>query len=189
MKRKLPLILASASPRRAELLRQLGLRFDVVPSRAAEIEGGHLLPAEVAMANACRKALPVASRHPRALVIGADTVVALGKRLFGKPRDRREAARMLGALSGKTHEVVTGVCLVRGSSAELEVFAERTLVTFRRLTAGAIRDYLDRVDVLDKAGAYAIQEHGDALVRKIAGSFTNVVGLPVERLRVALAKR
>lgn len=167
----------------------MGCRFRIVPSRAEEVEGGHLSPAEIALTNACRKALPVAVRHPRALVMGADTVVALGGRLYGKPRDRRDAARMLRALSGKTHEVITGVCLVRRSRGDVEVFAERTLVTFRRLSARAIAGYLGRVDVLDKAGGYAIQEHGDALVRKIAGSFTNVVGLPVERLRVALAKR
>ncbi len=167
----------------------MGCAFRVVPSRAEEVEGGLLSPTEVALTNACRKALPVSGRHPRALVIGADTVVALGRRLFGKPRDRRDAARMLRALSGKTHEVITGVCLVRGPASVLELFAERTLVTFRRLTPRAIADYLGRVDVLDKAGAYAIQEHGDDLVRKISGSFTNVVGLPVERLRVALSKR
>lgn len=164
----------------------MGVRFTVVPSRVEEVEGGHLRPEEIALTNACRKALSVAREHPRALVIGADTVVALGRRLFGKPRDRRDAVRMLAALSGKTHEVVTAVCL---AGARLEVFADRTLVTFRRLTPRAIAAYLDRVHVLDKAGAYAIQERGDALVRRIAGSFTNVVGLPVERLRTALAAR
>ncbi|MCC6741633.1 MAG: septum formation protein Maf [Planctomycetia bacterium] len=180
------IILASASPRRVELLRDMGVHFTVVPSRVEEVEGGHLRPEETAVTNACRKALAVAKDHPRALVIGADTVVALGRRLFGKPRDRRHAARMLAALSGKTHEVVTAVCL---AGARFEVFDERTLVTFRRLTTRAIAAYLDRVHVLDKAGAYAIQEHGDALVLRISGSFTNVVGLPVERLRGALKKR
>jgi septum formation protein len=167
----------------------MGIEFEVVHSRAEEIEGGHLSPLEVALTNACRKALPVGESNRTALVIGADTVVALGGRHFGKPANRRAAAGMLRALSGKTHEVITGVCLLRRSAGDLELFAERTLVTFRRLTARAIADYLDRVDVLDKAGAYAIQEHGDALVRKISGSFTNVVGLPVERLRVALTAR
>lgn len=183
------LVLASVSPRRAELLRRLGVAFEVVPGRAMEVEGGHLRPSEVATTNACRKALSASEVRRDALILGADTVVALGRRLFGKPRDLRDAARMLRALSGKTHEVVTGVCLLRRSTGDLELFSETTRVTMRRLTPRAIAEYLRKVDVLDKAGAYAIQERGDELVRKISGSFSNVVGLPLERVRVALAAR
>jgi len=166
----------------------MGVKFEVVASKVEEVTGGPLMPSEVAVTNACRKAISVADAHRDAMVIGADTVVAMGNRLFGKPADKRAAAAMLRALSGKTHEVTTGVCLVRRSTGDLAVFAETTRVTFRRLTARQIRDYIDRVPVLDKAGAYAIQERGDALVRKISGSFTNVVGLPVERLRAVLSR-
>ncbi|MCE9581148.1 MAG: Maf family protein [Planctomycetes bacterium] len=183
------LILASASPRRAELLRGLGVEFEVVPSEVDEVEGGRLAPSEVALTNAARKAMRLAESHADALILGADTVVALGGRLFGKPADNRVAAEMLSALSGKTHEVITGVCLLRRSAGDIELFAETTLVTFRPLTPAAIAGYLAKVPVLDKAGAYAIQERGDELVREIAGSFTNVVGLPVERVREALSVR
>ena len=165
----------------------MGVTFEIVASTVEEVAGGPLTAFDVAVTNACRKAISVADTHRDATVIGADTVVAMGTRLFGKPADASAAAAMLGELSGKTHEVTTGVCLVHRSTGELTVFAETTHVTFRRLTARQIRDYIDRVHVLDKAGAYAIQEHGDALVREISGSFTNVVGLPVERLREVLS--
>ena len=165
----------------------MGVTFEIVASTVEEAAGGPLAALDVAVTNACRKAISVADAHPAATVIGADTVVALGDRHFGKPVDDSAAAAMLGELSDKTHEVTTGVCLVHRSTGELTVFAETTRVTFRRLTARQIRDYIDRVYVLDKAGAYAIQEHGDALVQQISGSFTNVVGLPVERLREVLS--
>jgi septum formation protein len=165
----------------------MGVTFEIVASTVEEVAGGSLTPFDVAVTNACRKAISVADAHRAATVIGADTVVALGNRHFGKPADASAAAAMLGELSGKTHEVTTGVCLVRRLTGELTVLAETTRVTFRRVTARQIRDYIDRVHVLDKAGAYAIQERGDALVRRISGSFTNVVGLPVERLREVLS--
>ena len=165
----------------------MGVTFEIVASTAEEVPGGHLTAVDVAVTNACRKAISVADAHPAATVIGADTVVALGDRRFGKPADASAAAAMLGELSGKTHEVTTGVCLVHRSTGELTVFAETTRVTFHELSAQQIKNYIDRVNVLDKAGAYAIQEHGDALVRRISGSFTNVVGLPVERLREVLS--
>ncbi|MCH7798160.1 MAG: septum formation protein Maf [Planctomycetes bacterium] len=180
------IVLASASPRRAELLRSMGVTFEIVASTVEEVAGGPLTTFDIAVTNACRKAISVANGHRAATVIGADTVVALENRLLGKPADAGAATAMLAELSGKTHEVTTGVCLVHRSTGELTVFAETTRVTFRRLTARQIRDYIDRVDVLDKAGAYAIQERGDELVRHISGSFTNVVGLPVERLREVL---
>ena len=166
----------------------MGVTFEIVTSTVGEVSDAPLNPFDVAVTNACRKAISVADAHRAATVIGADTVVALGPRLFGKPADASAAAAMLCELSGKTHEVTTGVCVVHRSTGELTVFAETTRITFRRLTARQIRDYIDRVHVLDKAGAYAIQERGDALVRNISGSFTNVVGLPVERLREVLSR-
>ena len=165
----------------------MGVTFEIVASTVEEVTGGALTPLDVAVTNACRKAISVADAHRDATVIGADTVVAIGNRLLGKPADVSEAAAMLGELSGKTHEVTTGVCLVRRSTGELTVLAETTRVTFRRLSAERIRDYIGQVHVLDKAGSYAIQERGDVLVRQISGPFTNVVGLPVERLREVLS--
>ncbi len=166
----------------------MGVTFEIVASTAEEVAGGPLTPLDVAVTNACRKAISVADAYRDATVIGADTVVALGTRLFGKPADASAAAAMLSELSENTHEVPTGVCLVHRSIGELTILAETTRVTFHRLTAQQIQDYIDRVHVLDKAGAYAIQEHGDALVQQISGSFTNVVGLPVERLREVLSR-
>lgn len=141
---------------------------------------------ELCRLNAHRKARAVSLRFPDRPVLGADTLVVLGTAVFGKPADAGDAFRMLSELQGRTHEVVTGVCLLHARSGRRVLFAEATAVTFRPLTPGDIRDYLDRIHPLDKAGAYAIQEHGDCIVARIAGSFTNVVGLPVERVSAVL---
>jgi len=182
------LILASASPRRSDLLRQLGLEFVVIVAKVEEIAPAHLSPHETAQINAYRKARAVAKKHPDDLVLGADTIVCLGAQIFGKPANLAEAEEMLLALQGQTHEVVTGVCLVGWRSRRQRLFAVSTTVTFQPLDRAAIRRYLEKVNPLDKAGAYAIQEHGDWIVREISGSFSNVVGLPVERLREELAR-
>jgi septum formation protein len=176
------LILASASPRRLELLRQLGVEFKVMPSDAAELHHDQLTGWEVSQINAYRKARAVAKRFPDTLVLGADTVVLLDSRLYGKPKSLVEAYEMLEKLQGRTHEVVTAICLLHLREHRQRTFAETTAVTFRPLDAVKIRRYLTRVNPLDKAGAYAIQEEGDLLVEQISGSYTNVVGLPVERL-------
>lgn len=181
-----PVILASASPRRVELLRQIVFRFKVLPSAAPESEHEQFTPREIALLNAYRKARTVAKRFPDSLVIGADTVVAMGTTLFAKPRNQRDACRMLAELEGRTHEVLTGVCLLHLRSHRQSVFAEQTAVRFLNLTEAKIRTYVDRVHTLDKAGAYAIQEEGESIVDTIDGSYTNVVGLPVERLREEL---
>ncbi len=177
-----PLILASASPRRRELLKEMGLDFQVVPSAAAELHEGDLTAREVAMVNAFRKAKEVAVRHPEALVIGADTLVCLDTTLFGKPSNLEEAVEMLKSLQGLTHHVVTGMCLLNLGQQKRRVFSEMTEVTFRSLTEDQIRHYLSRINPLDKAGAYAIQDHGELIVDRIEGSYSNVVGLPVEQL-------
>jgi septum formation protein len=181
-----PLILASASPRRQELLRQLGVEFEVVPSDAGELHHEHLTGQELSLLNAYRKARAVAKRFPDELVLAADTLVCLDTRLFGKPASRAQAFEILGRLQGQTHLVVTGLCLLHLREHRQRLFAERTDVTFRPLAADEIRQYLRRVNPLDKAGAYAIQESGDMLVEKISGSFSNVVGLPLERLQQEL---
>jgi len=181
-----PIILASASPRRSELLRQLGVEFSVVTSDTAEIHDGELTAREIAQVNAYRKARNVAKKHPDALVLGADTLVYLETLLMGKPGSLEHAYQMLEQLQDRTHEVVTAVCLLNLRHHRQRIFTEVTNVTFRPLDAVKIRRYLTRVNPLDKAGGYAIQEDGDLIVEKIAGSYTNVVGLPVERLQAEL---
>jgi septum formation protein len=175
-----PLILASASPRRAELLRQLQPGFQIVLSDAEEIFDGQLSPQELCQLNAHRKARAVARKIPDALVLGADTLVFLDGEIMGKPRDPADARRMLARLQGRTHQVVTGVSLIHLRGHRERLFAVSTDVTFRSLSAEQIGDYLSKINPLDKAGAYAIQEHGDMIVSEISGSFSNVVGLPVE---------
>jgi septum formation protein len=185
---KLQIILASASPRREHLLRGMGLRFTVVrPADVEELLGG-AAPDVVAMQNAQRKARAVAGRHTDSVVIGADTIVVLDGKLFGKPRDLEDAAQTLGQLAGRQHEVVTGVCLLhRALDMEL-TFAETTRVWMRPLTRPQIAEYLGKINPLDKAGAYAIQEHGAGIVERIEGSYHNVMGLPTERLAATLER-
>jgi septum formation protein len=182
-----PVILASTSPRRSDLLKELEIEFRVVPSDALELQGEQLTAGELARVNAYRKARAVAGRIPEALVIGADTLVYLGEQLFGKPRDLQEAREMLLALQGQTHQVVTGVCLMHRQSHRHKVFAEATAVRFKSLQPEQVDQYLSSMNPLDKAGAYAIQERGELIVAEISGSYSNVVGLPVERLRSELA--
>ena len=183
----LPLVLASVSPRRAALLRQLGRPFAAIPSDAVEVTVPGLTPVELTQLNAYRKAKAVGRRHPEALVLGADTLVCLGTELFGKPADRVAAVQMLARLQGRTHQVITGVCLIHWAARRSTVFAVISQVTFRPLSEVQIQQYLAMINPLDKAGAYAIQEQGEAIVESLAGSFSNVVGLPLERLEVELA--
>jgi septum formation protein len=179
-------ILASNSPRRLELLRQLGLEFQAVPSEVSEVHHGELTAREVASINAYRKARVVAKKYPDSVVLGADTVVLLGNSVYGKPPSLEAAYEMLEHLAGRTHEVITAVCLLHLRSHRQRIFADRTSVTFHPLDAVKIRRYLTRVNPLDKAGAYAIQEQNDEIVAKISGSYTNVVGLPLEKLKSEL---
>ncbi len=185
-----PVILASASPRRAELLRQLVPEFHVVPSDAPELLDDSLTAWEQAQLNACRKARAVAKRFPDALVIAADTIVCLPElnRMFGKPASIHEAVEMLKHLQGRTHAVITGLCLTQLRLRKQSVFAEWTDVRFHPLSEQQIRRYVELVNPLDKAGAYAIQEHGELLVAEVSGSYSNVVGLPLERLREELER-
>jgi septum formation protein len=186
---KMPsLILASASPRRAELLQQLELEFRVMASDAAEVTPEHLSPQEICQLNAHRKSRAIAKKNPDAFVLGADTLVFLEREIFGKPRDLPDAHRMLKQLQGRTHQVVTGVCLLHLRAHRERIFAISTDVTFHPLTENQISRYLSKINPLDKAGAYAIQEHGELIVSEISGSFSNVVGLPLERLNDELQR-
>jgi septum formation protein len=181
-----PLILASASPRRAELLRLLKVDFQIMPGNVAEVAHEHLSPQEVCQLNAHRKAFAVAKKIPDALVIGADTLVFLNDKILGKPRNLSEARWMLSRLQGRSHQVVTGVSLIHLRRHQERIFATSTDVLFHPLDAAQIREYTARVHTLDKAGAYAIQESGQILISEISGSFSNVVGLPLELLREEL---
>ena len=174
------IVLASASPRRRELLEKAGVDFTVRVSQAEEhIEPG-TPPHEAVMQLAMQKAQAVARECPDDLVIGADTVVVLDGEILGKPADEADAARMLRRLSGQTHTVYTGVCLVR--AGKTETFFEQTQVTFYPLTDDEIAAYVATGEPMDKAGAYGIQGRGCTLVREIRGDYFNVVGLPVAAL-------
>ena len=182
-----PLILASASPRRAELLKLLDVKFRILPGQAEEVSHEHLSPLEVCQLNAHRKARVVAKMIPDALVLGADTLVFLDNEILGKPRNLAGARRMLKKLQGRTHQVVTGVCLMHLRAHREHLFAVSTDVLFHLLSDQQIARYLARIHPLDKAGAYAIQESGEMIISEVSGSYSNVVGLPVERLKEELA--
>ena len=178
------LVLASASPRRQQLLRDAGLSFTVQPAAIDESRQPGEAPGLMVQRLARAKAAAARERQPAPVVLAADTVVALGDEIFGKPQDRADAERMMRALSGQTHSVFTGVCLRQG--AREAVWVCRTAVTFRQLTGPQIARYLDEARPFDKAGAYAIQENGDLLVARYDGLYSNVVGLPIEEVLVRL---
>lgn len=179
------IVLASASPRRKDLLENAGFEVIVRPADVEEIAGG--MPArDLVEHNAVAKAAKVASATAGDLVLGADTIVLLEGEILGKPRDLDHAATMLGRLGGRTHEVLTGVCLMRGGGHAQCRFTETTRVSFRPLDREAIISYIASVHTLDKAGAYAAQEDGGRLIERIEGSLENVIGLPVARVMEAI---
>jgi septum formation protein len=182
------LILASASPRRRDLLMREGYDFVVTPAEVDEIAPAHLTPAEITLFNARTKAKAISAEQPGAIVLGADTIVALDGEVFGKPRDLEHAFEMVSRLNGRIHEVWSGVWLVRGKPVHEVGFNEVTRVRFRTLDDAAIRAYLARIGPLDKAGAYAAQDDQGELIECVEGCFDNVVGLPMKALTRALAK-
>jgi len=179
------IVLASSSPRRRELLQTAGFEVDVRPADVDELTEG-LPPRDLVTANAKLKALHVAASLRGDLILGADTVMVLDGEILGKPRDRDHAADMLRRLSGRVHEVLTGVCLVRGGSRNACLFVESTRVSFRSLDAASIAAYLADINPLDKAGAYAAQEDRGRLIERIEGSHENVIGLPIFRVMEAV---
>lgn len=198
------LILASASPRRAALMRERGYEFEVlVPPldeptanwQSAKMPTRNAAPKRFAEALSYFKARSVASEVQRGLILAGDTVVALGGQLFGKPVDRDDARAILSAITGTTHEVITGVTLLDAASADWHSASGRrmirhdlTAVTMRAMSEREMEEYLDSGAWEGKAGAYGIQDRGDAFVTRIEGSFTNVVGLPMELLAEMLAE-
>lgn len=179
------LVLASASPRRRDLLGGVGFEVIIRPADVEELTGG-LSPRDLVLANAEMKALSVAAVTPGDLVLGADTIVVLDGEILGKPRDLSHAAEMLARLGGRVHEVLTGVCLLRGGEVSRCSFVESTRVSFRALDETIIANYLAEIDPLDKAGAYAAQEDQGRLIERIEGSLENVIGLPVARVLEAI---
>lgn len=174
------LILASSSPRRIQLLREAGFDPEIVSPEVDEQTCGFFTPCELTLFNANKKAVSVAVRFPEAVILAADTIVALGSAVFGKPRDLDDARRMLLNLAGKTHIVVTGVALIHPNHRRAILQAEETAVEFRALTEAEIDRYLKAINPLDKAGAYAAQESSESIIERVDGSFTNVIGLPME---------
>ena len=174
------IILASASPRRRELLKFITEDFTVRVSDVQEITNPDLSPEETVKALAVLKGEAVAEDFPEDTVISADTIVVLDGKILGKPKNEEDAFSMLSSLSGRAHEVFTGVCIIQGGKKN--VFAERTEVIFHSLSEEEIRAYIETGEPADKAGAYGIQGKGCTLVKSINGDYNNVVGLPVSRL-------
>lgn len=173
------LVLASASPRRAELLKQIGLKFVVDPSNHEETLENNLPPERLAMVLSLKKARAVARRHRNAVVIAADTIGVLKGKVIGKPKSAADARRMLRSLSGKTHLVITGFTVYDTGARRIATKAVETRVHFRRLTTAEIDAYVATGEPLDKAGAYGIQERGAVFVDRIDGDYFNVIGLPL----------
>lgn len=178
------LILASSSPRRRELMGYTGIPFEVITADAEELKTG--APEELVMENAARKAAAVAEKHPGRLVLGADTVVYLQNRVLGKPRDEKDAEEMLMLLSGAWHTVYTGVCLIKDGYRDVGL--DQSRVQFSFLSHDTILRYIATGEPMDKAGAYALQGCGGMFVRRIEGSYSNVIGLPMALVRDMLIK-
>ena len=180
------IILASASPRRAELLHQIGLDFKIIPSSYLEETGSGVEPSVLVKEHAVNKARQVAQTVSSGLIIGADTVVYLNGEIMGKPCGTAEAVRMLSGLSGKVHQVLTGIALVEAENLKVKVDCEITEVKFRSLSRDEIMGYISTGEPFDKAGAYGIQSKGAVLVEGIKGCYFNVVGLPITKLVMML---
>ena len=182
------LLLASASPRRRELLAEAGFAFEVVTPQVDEISSLTLTLQEATAWNALRKGLAIARRNPGDVVLAADTLVELDGHLIGKPADRAEAARTLRRLSGQSHLVASSVFVAHLRVGKSENFTVSSRVVFKKLSNRMIEEYLSLIDPLDKAGAYAAQGHGRSIIARIIGSRSNVIGLPVEETGAALAR-
>ncbi len=182
-----PLILASRSPRRKILLKQIGLKFTVRPSHVPEDVLVHEAPEHNAKRIALSKAVEIAKRVKNGIVIGADTIVVLGDRIIGKPRTHGEAKKMLRSLSGRMHTVYTAFALIDARTQRKTVQIEKTHVWFRKLSRQEIADYVASGSPMDKAGAYGIQDdYGAVFVKRVEGCFYNVVGFPLTKFYVTL---
>jgi septum formation protein len=180
-------ILASGSPRRRQLLTEAGYHFEVAPPPNNEVSHAWLTGRELTVWNAAAKARLVSKASPAAVVLAADTLVTIDGDVLGKPVDMEDAVRTLRRLSGRAHEVWTAVCICHAAQDRSKSFHEISRVHFRQLPDRAIHNYLAKINPLDKAGAYAAQGHGKEIIQRIEGSYSNVVGLPMEKTGPALA--
>ena len=182
---KTSIILASQSPRRIELLKTVIENFQVIPSKVDEVCNSDLSPEENAMLLSRKKASWVAKHHPHHLVIGADTLIVLGNKIIGKPTDAKNARQILGKLSGQEHKVITGVAVVHS-----KIFSAVSIshVHIKALTPNEINSYVESGEPMDKAGAYAIQGKGSFLIESYSGSYSNIIGLPMDLLKDLLQK-
>ncbi len=180
------IILASASPRRKELLERIGLKFEVEPSNCEEDIHSESEPYELARIMSLKKAEAVASKHSNVIVIAADTFIVVGDQLLGKPHTDNEARRMLETISGRSHFVITGFCIIDSATNKTLSESVETKVYIRQLTPAEIDAYVKSKEPLDKAGAYAIQGLGAVIVERIEGDYFNVMGLPLSALTEAL---
>ena len=182
------IILASASPRRKEILENTNVKFDVVKSEIDEVILDQELPSQVVMRLAFEKCMDIAHRYEDDLVIGADTVVVLDDIILGKPKDKDDATSMIKKLSGKTHQVITGISLINLNANKKIIDYVVSNVKFKDLSEEDIKDYIQTNESLDKAGGYGIQGYGALLVEEIQGDYFNIVGLPISRLSDLLKK-
>ena len=176
------IILASASPRRKEILQNTKLNFDIQKSDIEEVILENESPEDIVVRLAYEKAFDVAKRNTDRLVIGADTIVALDNEVLGKPKDQNEAYQMIKRLSNKTHKVITGISLINLKENKIIKDYVVSFVTFKDLSEDSIKDYINTNESLDKAGAYGIQGYGALLVKNIQGDYFNIVGLPISKL-------
>jgi septum formation protein len=186
--KKVKLILASRSPRRIELLKMMGCKFQIIPSKIEEKINPHLSPIENVTRLSCQKALDIASKISEGIVIAADTEAILGKKILGKPKNKKEAYKMLKNLSGKEHKAITGLAVVNAKTKKLLQDVVVTKVKFRKLNKNLIEKYIATGEFLDKAGAYGIHGKAALLIESIKGDYFNVVGLPLNALNQLLEK-
>jgi septum formation protein len=180
------IILASKSPRRTEILSMMNIDHLVIPSKEKEVIDPTLTPTEVVMSLAYQKAKSIAVNHPNDLVIGADTIVVINNEILGKPKDYNDAVRMLSLLENNTHQVITGVSIIKGNY--IDTFYVVSNVTFKPMTKEDIDNYISLENVYDKAGSYAIQGEHATFIDHIEGDYYNIVGLPKDELQKHLDK-
>lgn len=176
------IILASASPRRKEILENINVKFDIVKSDIDEVILEDELPPQVVMRLAFEKSMDVAKSNQESLVIGADTIVVFNNKVLGKPKDKEDARNTIRLLSGNTHEVITGISLINLSANKKIIDYVVSKVKFKDLSEDDINDYINTGESLDKAGAYGIQGYGSLLIEEIQGDYFNIVGLPISKL-------
>ncbi len=182
------IILASTSPRRKALMMHLGLPFKVAESNYREIHHKHLKPEALVKFLALGKAEAVAKKYPKAIVIGADTIVVYKGKVFGKPKDGAGAILMLRKLSGRSNYIYTAVAVVDSSIKKKQIRVVKSKIYFRKLSRQGIQNYIATGEPMDRAGAYAVQDRGAGLIKKIIGDYSAVVGLPLDVLQKMLKK-